>query len=171
MSTQCLFSRFWSWGISLSIRAAFQQGTWEIPRVSKLHTVAVLMQSCPFLRALRLGRPNGVYRQSSFSLGPFSHPLHGDLIVRPVSYDFHFPYSKAMYLNILVEFPLIVRVMLPQWCLLFFQPVFLNEVLVKLPTDPSSDEPVFHISHIDRVYTLKTDNINERWVVKKQLWA
>ncbi|XP_062971974.1 intersectin-2 isoform X2 [Elgaria multicarinata webbii] len=47
-------------------------------------------------------------------------------------------------------------------------PVFLNEVLVKLPTDPSSDEPVFHISHIDRVYTLRTDNINERtaWVQK-----
>ncbi|XP_044275174.1 intersectin-2 isoform X2 [Varanus komodoensis] len=47
-------------------------------------------------------------------------------------------------------------------------PIFLNEVLVKLPTDPSSDEPVFHISHIDRVYTLKTDNINERtaWVQK-----
>uniref|UniRef100_A0A670IC73 Intersectin 2 n=1 Tax=Podarcis muralis TaxID=64176 RepID=A0A670IC73_PODMU len=47
-------------------------------------------------------------------------------------------------------------------------PVFLNEVLVKLPTDPSSEEPVFHISHIDRVYTLKTDNINERtaWVQK-----
>lgn len=47
-------------------------------------------------------------------------------------------------------------------------PVFLNEVLVKLPSDPSSDEPVFHISHIDRVYTLKTENINERtaWVQK-----
>uniref|UniRef100_A0A8D0HFK2 Intersectin 2 n=1 Tax=Sphenodon punctatus TaxID=8508 RepID=A0A8D0HFK2_SPHPU len=47
-------------------------------------------------------------------------------------------------------------------------PVFLNEVLVKLPTDPSSDEPVFHISHVDRVYILKTDNINERtaWVQK-----
>ncbi|MGH0151225.1 UNVERIFIED_CONTAM: hypothetical protein FKN15_042703 [Acipenser sinensis] len=46
--------------------------------------------------------------------------------------------------------------------------IFLNEVLVKLPTDPSSDEPVFHISHIDRVYTLKTENINERtaWVQK-----
>uniref|UniRef100_A0A673C7U7 Intersectin 2b n=1 Tax=Sphaeramia orbicularis TaxID=375764 RepID=A0A673C7U7_9TELE len=46
-------------------------------------------------------------------------------------------------------------------------PVFLNEVLVKLP-DPSSDEPIFHISHIDRVYILKTDNINERtaWVQK-----
>uniref|UniRef100_A0A668AQG6 Intersectin 2b n=1 Tax=Myripristis murdjan TaxID=586833 RepID=A0A668AQG6_9TELE len=46
-------------------------------------------------------------------------------------------------------------------------PVFLNEVLVKLP-DPSSDEPVFHISHIDRVYILKTENINERtaWVQK-----
>ncbi|XP_040911658.1 intersectin-2b isoform X2 [Toxotes jaculatrix] len=46
-------------------------------------------------------------------------------------------------------------------------PVLLNEVLVKLP-DPSSDEPVFHISHIDRVYILRTDNINERtaWVQK-----
>lgn len=47
-------------------------------------------------------------------------------------------------------------------------PIFLNEVLVKLPTDPSSDEPIFHISHIDRVYTLRTENINERtaWVQK-----
>lgn len=45
---------------------------------------------------------------------------------------------------------------------MFLQPVLLNEVLVKLP-DPSSDEPVFHISHIDRVYVLRTDNINERW--------
>lgn len=46
-------------------------------------------------------------------------------------------------------------------------PVFLNEVLVKLP-DPSSDEPIFHISHIDKVYVLRTDNINERtaWVQK-----
>ncbi|XP_074847443.1 intersectin-2 isoform X2 [Carettochelys insculpta] len=51
---------------------------------------------------------------------------------------------------------------------MYKMPVFLNEVLVKLPTDPSSDEPVFHISHIDRVYTLKTENINERtaWVQK-----
>lgn len=46
-----------------------------------------------------------------------------------------------------------------------FQPIFLNEVLVKLPTDPSSEEPVFHISHIDRVYTLRADNINERSVL------
>uniref|UniRef100_A0A672QE76 Intersectin-2-like n=1 Tax=Sinocyclocheilus grahami TaxID=75366 RepID=A0A672QE76_SINGR len=47
-------------------------------------------------------------------------------------------------------------------------PVFLNEVLVKMPSDPSSDDPVFHISHIDRVYTLKADTINERttWVQK-----
>uniref|UniRef100_A0A665UYZ6 Intersectin 2b n=1 Tax=Echeneis naucrates TaxID=173247 RepID=A0A665UYZ6_ECHNA len=46
-------------------------------------------------------------------------------------------------------------------------PVLLNEVLVKLP-DPSSDEPIFHISHIERVYVLRTDNINERtaWVQK-----
>lgn len=45
-------------------------------------------------------------------------------------------------------------------CLL--QPIFLNEVLVKLPTDPSGDEPLFHISHIDRVYTLRAESINER---------
>ncbi|XP_051579333.1 intersectin-2b isoform X2 [Myxocyprinus asiaticus] len=51
---------------------------------------------------------------------------------------------------------------------MYKMPVFLNEVLVKLPSDPSSDEPVFHISHIDRVYTLKTENINERtaWIHK-----
>ncbi|KAM7423893.1 hypothetical protein PAMA_000317 [Pampus argenteus] len=50
---------------------------------------------------------------------------------------------------------------------MYKQPVLLNEVLVKLP-DPSSDEPIFHISHIDRVYILRTDNINERtaWVQK-----
>uniref|UniRef100_A0A8C1L5Z9 Intersectin 2a n=1 Tax=Cyprinus carpio TaxID=7962 RepID=A0A8C1L5Z9_CYPCA len=47
-------------------------------------------------------------------------------------------------------------------------PVFLNEVLVKMPSDPSSDDPIFHISHIDRVYTLKADSIYERttWVQK-----
>ncbi|TNN60807.1 Intersectin-2 [Liparis tanakae] len=51
--------------------------------------------------------------------------------------------------------------------LLTHAPVLLNEVLVKLP-DPSSDEPTFHISHIDRVYILRTDSINERtaWVQK-----
>ncbi|KAM9376028.1 intersectin-2-like [Pholidichthys leucotaenia] len=47
-------------------------------------------------------------------------------------------------------------------------PLFLNEVLVKMPPDPSSDEPVFHVSHVDRVYTLKTETLNERaaWVQK-----
>ncbi|XP_029926116.1 intersectin-1 isoform X1 [Myripristis murdjan] len=47
-------------------------------------------------------------------------------------------------------------------------PIFLNEVLVKLPTDPSGDEPLFHISHIDRVYTIRAESINERtaWVQK-----
>lgn len=43
------------------------------------------------------------------------------------------------------------------------QPLFLNEVLVKMPPDPSSDEPLFHVSHIDRVYTLKTETLNERY--------
>ncbi|KAM8832294.1 intersectin-2a isoform 2-T2 [Spinachia spinachia] len=47
-------------------------------------------------------------------------------------------------------------------------PLFLNEVLVKRPSDPSSDEPIFHVSHIDRVYTLKTETSSERttWVQK-----
>ncbi|XP_053192529.1 intersectin-2a [Scomber japonicus] len=47
-------------------------------------------------------------------------------------------------------------------------PLFLNEVLVKMPPDPSSDEPIFHVSHIDRVYTLRTETLNERtaWVQK-----
>uniref|UniRef100_I3KKD0 Intersectin 2b n=1 Tax=Oreochromis niloticus TaxID=8128 RepID=I3KKD0_ORENI len=47
-------------------------------------------------------------------------------------------------------------------CLTVFHLVFLV-----LP-DPSSDEPIFHISHIDKVYMLRTDNINERtaWVQK-----
>ncbi|XP_058469345.1 intersectin-2a isoform X3 [Solea solea] len=47
-------------------------------------------------------------------------------------------------------------------------PLFLNEVLVKTPPDPSSDEPLFHVSHIDRVYTLRTETLNERatWVQK-----
>ncbi|XP_042812645.1 intersectin-1 isoform X3 [Panthera tigris] len=52
--------------------------------------------------------------------------------------------------------------------LIIKNPIFLNEVLVKLPTDPSGDEPIFHISHIDRVYTLRAESINERtaWVQK-----
>ncbi|XP_061610787.1 intersectin-2a isoform X3 [Phyllopteryx taeniolatus] len=47
-------------------------------------------------------------------------------------------------------------------------PLFLNEVLVKMPPDPSSDEPLFLVSHIDRVYSLRTDTLNERaaWVQK-----
>ncbi|XP_048861414.1 intersectin-2-like [Brienomyrus brachyistius] len=50
---------------------------------------------------------------------------------------------------------------------MYKNPVFLNEVLVKMPSDPSSDEPIFHISHIDRVYTLRTENINETaWAQK-----
>ncbi|XP_078492454.1 intersectin-1 isoform X1 [Ciona intestinalis] len=46
-------------------------------------------------------------------------------------------------------------------------PIFLNEVLTRLPTDPT-EEPTFHLSHIDHVYTLKAENINERtaWMNK-----
>ncbi|KAJ8008716.1 hypothetical protein DPEC_G00081300 [Dallia pectoralis] len=53
---------------------------------------------------------------------------------------------------------------------MYKQPLFLNEVLVKMPPDLSSDELLFHISHIDRTYTLKTDTTNERrtWVQRIQ---
>ncbi|XP_066834386.1 intersectin-1 isoform X3 [Anser cygnoides] len=49
-------------------------------------------------------------------------------------------------------------------------PIFLNEVLVKLPTDPSGDEPIFHISHIDRVYTLRAESINESDIPSENLF-
>ncbi|XP_077973395.1 intersectin-1-like isoform X1 [Styela clava] len=54
---------------------------------------------------------------------------------------------------------------------LYKQPIFLNEVLIRLPTDPSpaggsstNDEElaVFHLSHVDRVYALRAENVNER---------
>lgn len=32
---------------------------------------------------------------------------------------------------------------------------------MKLPTDPSGDEPIFHISHIDRVYTLQQESMHQ----------
>lgn len=40
-----------------------------------------------------------------------------------------------------------------------------------MPSDPSSDDPVFHISHIDRVYTLKADTINERYTYYTNIQA
>lgn len=75
--------------------------------------------------------------------------------------------SKFLSPSLLISLSLFAETFQLNWIkICFFQPIFLNEVLVKLPTDPSSDEPIFHISHIDRVYTLKTDNINERWASK-----
>jgi len=48
------------------------------------------------------------------------------------------------------------------------QPIFLNEALTRLPQDVAPDEPVFHLSHIDHVYTLRAENVNERtaWMNK-----
>lgn len=45
-------------------------------------------------------------------------------------------------------------------CSLPFQPVFLNEVMVKKPTEEDGD--VFHLSHIDRVYNLRCHSQNDR---------
>lgn len=53
--------------------------------ISKLHTAAQLAHSCPFHKAFFLGKQNGVNHQDSFSLIPFLHPLHCDLILCPVS--------------------------------------------------------------------------------------
>ncbi|KAJ8291182.1 hypothetical protein GJAV_G00022340 [Gymnothorax javanicus] len=48
------------------------------------------------------------------------------------------------------------------------KPVFLNELIIKIPPDQSAEEPIFHVSHINRVYVLKTESVNERttWVQK-----
>lgn len=41
-----------------------------------------------------------------------------------------------------------------------------------MPPDPSSDEPLFHVSHIDRVYTLKTETLSERYTnTRLALWG
>ncbi|XP_031554337.1 intersectin-1-like isoform X2 [Actinia tenebrosa] len=49
---------------------------------------------------------------------------------------------------------------------IYRKPIFLNEVVVKRPADLNSDDYSFQISHIDRVYTLKTDSKLERnkWI-------
>ncbi|KAL3971707.1 carboxypeptidase N regulatory subunit [Sarotherodon galilaeus] len=74
--------------------------------------------------------------------------------------------SKELYGFLFNDFLLLTQVSPAP--LYILHPIFLNEVLVKLPTDPSGDEPLFHISHIDRVYTLRAESINERtaWVQK-----
>ncbi|XP_076839345.1 LOW QUALITY PROTEIN: intersectin-1-like [Brachyhypopomus gauderio] len=91
--------------------------------------------------------------------------------------------NKELYGFLFNDFLLLTQVIKPLGCStsdkvfsskshlqyrMYKTPIFLNEVLVKLPTDPSGDEPVFHISHIDRVYTIRADSINERtaWVQK-----
>jgi len=56
---------------------------------------------------------------------------------------------------------------------LYKTPIFLNEVLTRLPTDTdhNNDEATsFHLSHIDVVYTLKAETTNERiiWMNKIQ---
>ncbi|KAK1905796.1 Intersectin-1 [Dissostichus eleginoides] len=76
--------------------------------------------------------------------------------------------SKELYGFLFNDFLLLTQVTKPLGWSGSDKPIFLNEVLVKLPTDPSGDEPLFHISHIDRVYTLRAESINERtaWVQK-----
>ncbi|XP_065648095.1 intersectin-2 isoform X6 [Hydra vulgaris] len=48
--------------------------------------------------------------------------------------------------------------------------IFLNEITVKLPTDPEINETLFHLSHIDCVYSFRAPSKMERntWVNKIQ---
>lgn len=114
--TQCVFSRFWNWRYKLGHQGCFPtenpRDSSQEERIFELHTAGLLAHPCPFHKAPCLGKQNGVNCQSSFSLSPFLNPLHSDLIVCPVSYDFHFPCSKAVYLNMLIEFLPIVT----GWC-------------------------------------------------------
>nr|XP_006811485.1 PREDICTED: intersectin-2-like [Saccoglossus kowalevskii] len=52
---------------------------------------------------------------------------------------------------------------------MYRNPLFLNEINVKGPTDKEEDS-LFHLSHIDKVYSLKTDSVSERtkWLNKIQ---
>ncbi|XP_035687088.1 intersectin-1-like isoform X19 [Branchiostoma floridae] len=46
---------------------------------------------------------------------------------------------------------------------MYRQPIFLNEVIVKLPTDKEdADEPVFFLNHVDKVYQFRTEKASER---------
>ncbi|KAK3734222.1 hypothetical protein QZH41_012944, partial [Actinostola sp. cb2023] len=49
---------------------------------------------------------------------------------------------------------------------LYRKPIILNEIVVKRTSDVNSEENTFHISHIDRVYTFRTDTKLERnkWI-------
>ncbi|XP_048577434.1 intersectin-1 isoform X3 [Nematostella vectensis] len=51
---------------------------------------------------------------------------------------------------------------------IYRKPIFLNEVVVKRPADMNSEEPVFSVSHIDRVYTFKAESKGDRnrWIEK-----
>ena len=45
----------------------------------------------------------------------------------------------------------------------FFQPIFLNEILtpIKAPTEEQENQ-IFHLSHVDKVYSLKAISSKER---------
>ena len=49
---------------------------------------------------------------------------------------------------------------------MIFQPVFLNEVLIRLPPEGGNDDPTFHLSHIDTVYIFRAESMSEQstWV-------
>ena len=47
-------------------------------------------------------------------------------------------------------------------CHFYYQPIFLNEVMIKKPAD-DSDSQVFHLHHVDRIYSLKAVSNTERY--------
>eukprot|EP00794_Sanderia_malayensis_P000125 gene125-736_t len=53
---------------------------------------------------------------------------------------------------------------------IYKKPIFLNEITIKLPTDPEVNDTLFSLSHIDRIYLFRTETKNERnaWVNKLQ---
>jgi len=53
---------------------------------------------------------------------------------------------------------------------IYKKPIFLNEIVVKLPTDADANDTLFYLSHIDRIYTLRAETKNERttWLTRLQ---
>jgi len=50
--------------------------------------------------------------------------------------------------------------------LLYVQPIFLNEVMLRKLPDDDPDGTIFHLSHIEHLYSLRAPSTAERFVVR-----
>lgn len=48
---------------------------------------------------------------------------------------------------------------------LYMQPIFLNEVMLRKQPEDDPDGTIFHLSHIEHLYSLRAPSTSERFVV------